>query len=107
ENVKPDRSEKDLLYEILLKYGIDLSLPIEERTIDGSKVYVGGAGALVLCPSDTITLEVVEGIAEIKEEFNPEIMRVVFRDSGFEDDVVKTNAIQILKQHGIEDVKSV
>lgn len=107
ENVKPDRSELDLLYEVLLKYGIDLSLPIEERTVDGSQVYIGGAGALVLCPSDTITLEVVEGIAEIKEEFNPEIMRVVFRDSGFKDDVVKTNAIQILKQHGIEDVKSI
>jgi len=107
ENVKPDRSELDLLYEVLLKYGIDLSLPIEDRTIDGSKVYIGGAGALVLCPSDNITLEVVEGIAEIKEEFNPEIMRVVFRDNGFKDDVVKTNAIQILKQHGIEDVKSI
>jgi len=107
ENVKPDRSELDLLYEVLLKYGIDLSLPIEERTVDGSKIYIGGAGALVLCPSDTITLEVVEGIAKIKEEFNPEIMRVVFRDSGFKDDVVKTNAIQILKQHGIEDVKSI
>ena len=107
ENVKPDRSEEDLLYEILLKYGIDLSLPIEERTIDDSKVYIGGAGALVLCPSDNISLDVVEGIAEIMEEYNPEIMRVVFRDSGFKDDVVKTNAIQILKQHEIEDVKSI
>src|SRR5699024_9561729 len=74
ENVKSDRSEKDLLYEVLLKYGIDLSLPIEERHISDSKVYVGGAGALVLCPSDNITLEAVEGIADIKEEFNPEIM---------------------------------
>jgi len=107
ENVKPDRSEYDLLYEILLKYGIDLSLPIEERTINGANLYIGGAGALVLCPSDNITLEVVEGIAEIKDEFQPEIMRVVFRDNGFKDDVVKTNAIQILKQHGIEDVKSI
>lgn len=107
ENVKTNRSEKDLLYEILLKYGIDLSLPIEEREIDGAKVFVGGAGALVLCPSDNITLDVVEGIAKIKDEYEPEIMRVVFRDSGFKDDVVKTNAIQILKQHEIEDVKSI
>jgi adenine-specific DNA-methyltransferase len=107
ENVKPDRSEQDLLYEILLKYGIDLSLPIEEREIAGAKVYIGGAGALVLCPSDNITLKAVEGIAAIKEEFEPEIMRVVFRDSGFKDDMVKTNAIQILKQHGIEDVRSI
>ncbi len=107
ENVKPDRSEQDLLYEILLKYGIDLSLPIKEREIAGSRVYIGGAGALVLCPSGNITLKAVEGMAAIKEEFEPEIMRVVLRDSGFKDDVVKTNAIQILKQHGIEDVRSI
>ena len=47
-----------------------------------------------------------EIIAKLKEELNPEIMRVVFKDSGFADDVVKTNAIQILKQAGIEDVRS-
>ena len=107
DNIKSDRDEQDVLYEILLKYGLDLTLPIEERTIDGSQVYVGGKGALVLCLNGDISLEVVEGIAELKDEFDPEIMRVVFRDSGFPDDVVKTNAVQILKQHGIEDVRSI
>ncbi|MEX2345298.1 MAG: site-specific DNA-methyltransferase [Balneolaceae bacterium] len=107
ENIKPDRSEADVLYEILLKYGLDLTLPIEEKAIDDAKVYVGGAGALILCLSDDVNLDVVEGIAAIKKEFNPELMRVVFRDSGFKDDVVKTNAVQILKQHGIEDVRSI
>ncbi|MBT7828786.1 MAG: hypothetical protein HN708_00825, partial [Candidatus Marinimicrobia bacterium] len=53
-----------------------------------------------------ISLEVVEGIAKLKDELNPEIMRVVFKDSGFKDDVVKTNAVQILKQAGIVDVRS-
>jgi len=107
DNIKADRDELDVLYEILLKYGLDLTLPIEERTIDGSQIYIGGKGALVLCLDNSISLDVVEGIAEIKEELEPEIMRVVFRDSGFQDDVVKTNAIQILKQHGIEDVRSI
>jgi len=107
ENIKPDRSELDILYEILLKYGLDLSLPIEEKEIASSKVFVAGAGALFICLTPNIDLDVVEGIAKLKEELEPELTRLVFRDSGFKDDVVKTNAVQILKQHGIEDVRSI
>ena len=106
ENIKTDRSEVDVLYELLLKYGLDLSVPIEEREIAKNTVYVIGAGALVVCLSKQISLEVVEGIAALKEELTPEVMRVVFKDSGFKDDVVKTNAVQILRQAGIDDVKS-
>ncbi len=106
-NIKTDRSEEDVLYEILLKYGLDLTLPITEHSIAGQKVFDIGMGALIICLSDAISLEVVEGIAKLKDELNPEIMRVVFKDSGFKDDVVKTNAVQILKQAGIVDVKSI
>ncbi|CAA9891575.1 hypothetical protein METHB2_440021 [Candidatus Methylobacter favarea] len=60
----------------------------------------------MICLDNAITLDVVEGIGGLKEELAPEVMRVVFKDSGFADDVVKTNAIQILKKHGIDDVKS-
>lgn len=105
-NIKDSRSEHDILYEILLKYGLDLTLPIEERNIDGKIVFVIGYGALVICLADDITLETVEGIASLKKELQPEIMRVVFKDTGFKNDVVKTNAVQILKLAGIEDVKS-
>ena len=105
-NIKTDRTEADVLYELLLKYGLDLTLPIEERDINGKKVFLIGLGALVICLDSDITIDVVEGIGKLKEELDPEIMRVVFRDSGFKDDVVKTNAIQILKKYNIEDVKS-
>lgn len=105
-NIKEDRSEQDLLYEILLKYGLDLTLPINEHTIAGHKVYDIGMGALIICLSRDITLDVVQGIVTLKEELKPEITRVVFKDSGFKDDVVKTNAVQILKQAGIDDVRS-
>ena len=105
-NIKPDRSEEDILYEVLLKYGLELTLPINEHTIAGQKVFDIGTGALIICLSDAISLEVVEGIAKLKDELNPEIMRVVFKDSGFKDDVVKTNAVQILRQAGIVNVRS-
>jgi len=67
-NIKSDRSEEDVLYELLLKYGLDLSLPIEERTISGKTVYSIGFGALVICLDSDITLDVVEGIGKLKEE---------------------------------------
>lgn len=106
-NIKNDRAEDDVLYEVLLKYGLDLTLPITEHNIAGHKVFDIGMGALMICLSDDISLEVVEGIAKLKDELAPEIMRVVFKDAGFaDDDVVKTNAVQILKQAGIEDVRS-
>ncbi|QOP45547.1 site-specific DNA-methyltransferase [Sulfurimonas paralvinellae] len=107
ENIKEDRTSEDLLYEILLKYGLDLTLPIEEKIIDGKKVFIIGFGALVVCLDDNITTDIVEQIADLKEEYETEVMRVVFKDSSFKDAVVKTNAIQILKQHGIDEVVSV
>ena len=106
ENIKPDRSEEDILYEILLKYGLELTLPISEQTIAGKKVFNIDMGELIVCLADAITLDVVEGIAKLKEELKPKNMRVVFKDSGFTDDVVKTNAVQILKQADILDVRS-
>ena len=106
DNIKSDRSQEDVLYELLLKYGLDLAIPTTERTIAGKKVFIIGAGALVVCLDSGITLDVVRGIADLKDELKPEIMRVVFKDSGFKDDVVKTNAVQILKLAGVDDVKS-
>jgi adenine-specific DNA-methyltransferase len=107
DNIKDDRTEDDLLYEILLKYGLDLTLPIEELELAGKRVYVVGLGALVVCLDEQITLDTVEAIAKLKEQYSSdEVMRVVFRDNGFKNAEVKTNAIQILKQFGIEDVRS-
>ncbi len=114
-NIKTDRREEDILYEVLLKYGLDLILPITEHTIAGQKVFNIGSGALIICLSDSISLEVVEGIVQLLKQLKPEykdekkkelVTRVVFKDSGFKDDVVKTNAVQILKQAGISDVRS-
>lgn len=103
DSVKSERGCEDLLYELLLKMGLDLCVAIEDRLIGEKTVYSVGAGALVVCLDEEITLDVIEGIAALKDELQPEVMRVVFRDSGFKDDVVKTNAVQILKQAGLSD----
>ncbi len=107
ESIKPDRSSEDVLYEILLKYGIELTVPIETEMINDKQVFVVGAGALIACLDDEITSEVVEGIAKLKIELDSETTQIVFKDAGFADSNVKTNAIQILKQAGIDDVKSI
>lgn len=107
ENIKSDRTPQDLLYEILLKYGLDLTMPIEEKIIHAKKVFVIGYGALIVCLDDEITLEVVEAIAKLKDEYKSEITRVVFKDSSFADAVVKTNALQVLKQFEIDEVVSI
>ncbi len=104
--IKQDRSSEDILYELLLKYGLDLTVPIETRSIAGKTVYSIGLGALVVCLEKDVSMDVVNGIGALKEELQPEIMRVVFKDDGFKDDVVKTNAMQTLKRYGIEDIKS-
>lgn len=104
--IKQDRSSDDIVFELLLKYGLDLTVPIETRMIAGKKVYSIGLGALVVCLDNDVPMETVNGIGALKEELKPEIMRVVFKDSGFKDDVVKTNALQTLKRFGIDDIKS-
>lgn len=106
-NIKSDRTEADLLYEIVLKYGLDLTIPIEELNLTDKKVYVVGSGALIICLDNQITLETVEAIAKLKKQYNLETPpRVLFKDNGFKNTETKTNAIQILKQNGIDDVKS-
>ena len=60
----------------------------------------------MVCLDSDIDLSVVAGIAALEAELRPPIMRVVLKDAGFADDVVKTNTIQILRQAGVDDVKS-
>jgi adenine-specific DNA-methyltransferase len=105
-NIKEDRTEEDVLYEILLKYGLDLTLPIEEREIAGKRVFNIGLGAMFICLADGITSAVAEGIGEWKEELQPEVCRVIFKDTGFTD-VEKTNSVQTLKRFGIQEVRSI
>lgn len=110
-SLKVDRTEQDILFELLLKLGLDLCVPIVQRTIAGRVVYSIGGGALLVCLAESISHEVVEELAHGiaawgKEQTTAGAPRVVFRDSAFADDVAKTNLTAILQQHDISDVRS-
>jgi len=106
DNIIEDRTSEDLLYEVLIKYGLPLTYPVESITINNHQAWLVAGGALVACFDEGIDLDTVKAIAELKTDDIP-LMRVVFRDTSFSDDTVKTNAIQHLKQYGIEDVLSI
>ena len=111
DHLKPDRSERDVLYEVLLKLGFDLCAPIETRTVAGKSVHSVGAGALFVCLDKKIARKDVEplafGIAEWRTEVAPDgEASVVFRDRAFADDVAKANCAAILAQRGLGNVRS-
>lgn len=111
EHIKDGRGEDDILFELLLKLGLDLSTPIEEKSINGKTVHSIGAGALLVCLATSITQPEVEalalGMVAWHEEQAPAgETTVVFRDSAFADDVAKTNLAAILGQHGLTTVRS-
>ena len=107
ENIKSDRSSLDVLYEILLKYGLDLNIPIEEN----KDFYSIGGGSLLVSLNKEINNEVINSICEeykklqeIDKEFKT---TVILRDNSFKNDVDKTNAIKKLEQVGINEIRSI
>jgi len=107
DSIKADHTEEDVLFEILLKYGLDLTLPIQEKSVDGCTIYNIGFGAMYICLSDKISVEVAKAIAEWHTESADDKPSVIFKDAGFANDADKTNTVQTLRQAGIENVKSI
>jgi adenine-specific DNA-methyltransferase len=111
DHVKPGRTEADVLYELLLKLGLDLCVPIETRTLGGKDVNAVGGGVLIACLAEKIERGEVEALAQGIVEWHKALAPAgdttcVFRDSAFADDITKTNLAAILEQHGIANVRS-
>ena len=104
-NLKQDRTNEDLLYEIILKSGIELTAKIEEIKVGYNTLYNIGCGALLVCLDDKITQDVIDEIPKHKSPFMD--TKVIFKEAGFMSDAAKINAVQNLKQFKIEDVRSV
>ena len=92
EHIKTDRSSEDLLFQVMLDWGVDLSLPIRKETIQGKEVYFVNDDDLVACFDKGIDEALIKALAAKKP------LRVVFRDDGFVSDSVKINVEQIFKQ---------
>ncbi|WP_236181489.1 site-specific DNA-methyltransferase [Pseudomonas sputi] len=111
EHLIEGRSEHDVLYELLIKRGIDLAVPIESRNVSGKEVYSIGYGVLFACLDESIIQADVENIAQGILKWYGELSpssdtHVFFRDSAFSDDIAKTNMAAILEQNGISHVRS-
>jgi len=92
DSVKPDRTAEDLLFQILLDWGLDLCLPISREYIHGHDVFVVGDNALVACFADEVTSELSKAMAERHP------LRAVFKDSGFSDDAARINTEQVFRE---------
>ncbi|MGI2174018.1 site-specific DNA-methyltransferase [Shewanella ulleungensis] len=108
ENIKADRTDEDLLFQVLLDWGVGLTLPISKQQLSSKDVFFvnadeNGEGAdLIACFGKDISNELIKALAEKQP------LRVVFRDDGFANDSVKINVEQIFKQISpMTDVKSI
>jgi adenine-specific DNA-methyltransferase len=93
DNIKPDRTPEDLLFQVMLDWGVDLALPIARQAIQGKDVFLVDGNALVAC------FDGHGGVDEslVKELAKVQPLRVVFRDASFKDSSVKINVEQIFK----------
>jgi adenine-specific DNA-methyltransferase len=103
-NIKEDRTDEDLLFMVLLAWGIDLSSKIERKQIAGKTVYFVDNNYLAACFDENINEDFVKKLVEHDNSNNlgvRKLLKVVLKDSSF-DDSVKINAEQIFKQANIE-----
>lgn len=103
ENFLPGRKELDVVYEILLKKGYEITVPIAERDAAGKQVYVIGDGSLMVCLGNNITVAVADEIVKLHREYGTKDWSVVFQDNGFASDMDKTNIKETLKTAGLDE----
>ena len=103
-NFVDDRTELDVVYEIMIKYGLDLTYPVEELLCGDISLYSIGMGMLIICLANNIGTDVAKFISDYKKENEIDGMRVVFADCCFGgNDSLKTNIKEILKVAGVEE----
>ena len=92
DNIKEDRTDLDLLFDCMLRWGVELSLPLNSTNVDGCTIHNVNEGDLVGCFEGVITEKVIDAIAAM------EPVRVVFRDSSFKEAAYKMNLFELFKQ---------
>lgn len=92
DNIKEDRNDLDLLFDCMLRWGIELSLPLQSVEVGGCTIHNVNDGDLVACLKGTVTESVIDAIAEMHP------VRVVFRDNSFTEAAQKMNLFELFKQ---------
>ena len=100
-NIKPDRTPEDLLFQVMLEFGITLDSKIEETVISGKKVFKVADNFLIACFDDNVTDDVVKAIAQATPSY------AVLRDSSFVNDSVAANFEQIFATYSPDTVRRV
>lgn len=91
-NIKEDRTPEDLLTQVILDLGLELSLPIEQKTMYGNNVFIVQTNALVACFDNDIDFKIIDEIADLKP------LKVVFKDASFKDDKDRINVEERFKR---------
>ena len=97
---KEDRNSEDVLYEIMLKYGV-FDKQVEEIEVNGKTMYRVGKRYMIVCLDNNVTTDDIKAIGELSPR------TVIFKESGFVDDNAKINAVYNLEKAGVEDVKCI
>ena len=92
DNIKEDRTDLDLLFDCMLRWGVELSLPLSSQKVDGCTIHNVNDGDLVACFDGKVTESVIDAIAALSP------VRVVFRDNSFDEAAQKMNLFELFKQ---------
>jgi adenine-specific DNA-methyltransferase len=92
DNIKADRSGLDLLFDCMMRWGLELSLPYTTQQADGCTLYNVDDGNLVACFDGKVSEATIDAIAQMHP------LRVVFRDSSFSEAAEKMNLFELFKQ---------
>ena len=124
-NIKLDRSQQDLLYELFLKLGVTLNTPYQKVELAGKYMYDIGYGSIYACLDDDLDMDFCKAMiayhdaqfpkehAQDKKEerelekYRLETTTFIFRDSSFADDNIKTNILQTLRQMGLTNIRAI
>jgi adenine-specific DNA-methyltransferase len=106
EMLKDGRTEMDMLYEVMLKLGLTLTTAVEEKMIDGKRIYLVGNGVMVASFDKEMTYKQIGQMLDFRADFvQPSDFKVVLADESFASDNDKTNVMQLFKQRGITNVE--
>lgn len=105
-NLVDGRTELDFIYELILKMGLDLTVPIDKKELNNHLIYIVNRAQLLICLDKSISESIVDDLVQIKEDYFSEVTSVILKDEGLTDEL-KLNIVENLKVNGINDFNTI